>query len=64
MPEFFTVLSPEAALARLWDHLPPTLAALHGLPASMKACPASGTPYAYNPQTGEVHCVTPGHERL
>ncbi len=27
MPEFFTVLSPEAALARLWDHLPPTLAA-------------------------------------
>ena len=22
MPEFFTVLSPEAALAKLWDHLP------------------------------------------
>jgi hypothetical protein len=44
--------------------MPQTLAGLKGIPASMKVCPASGSPYVYNPQTGEVHCTTPGHERL
>ena len=27
-------------------------------------CPVSGKPYVYNPQTGEIHCTTPGHEQL
>jgi type II secretory pathway pseudopilin PulG len=27
------------------------------------SCPVSGNPYVYDPQTGAVHCTTPGHER-
>ncbi len=26
-------------------------------------CPVSGYPYKYDPQTGQVWCPTPGHER-
>lgn len=26
-------------------------------------CPMGKEPYQYNPQTGEVHCVHPGHEK-
>ena len=26
-------------------------------------CPVSDYPYGYNPQTGQVWCPTPGHER-
>jgi len=26
------------------------------------ACPISGQPYSYDPQTGRVWCTTPGHE--
>jgi hypothetical protein len=43
---------------------PPSLQAVHGIPSEMKVCPASGRPYAYDPRTGRVWCVTPGHERL
>ncbi len=43
---------------------PQSLQSVHGLPDSMKACPVSGRPYIYDPRTGQVHCVTPGHERL
>ena len=46
------------------EGLPPSLQSLHGIPASMKQCPASHRPYVYNPQTGQVYCVTPGHNRL
>ena len=28
------------------------------------SCPVSGNPYVYDPQTGTVHCITPGHERF
>lgn len=27
------------------------------------SCPLGHEPYKYDPQTGEVHCVHPGHER-
>lgn len=34
-----------------------------GAMASVSRCPDSGQPYTYNPQTGQVQCKTPGHER-
>ena len=27
-------------------------------------CPVGGQAYVYDPQTGEIHCTTPGHETL
>lgn len=30
---------------------------------SISRCPVSGMPYNYNPQSGQVNCTTPGHER-
>ena len=27
-------------------------------------CPVSGQPYTYDPQTGQLHCTTPGHEKF
>ncbi len=44
-----------------------------GYPATLKetrlgsqfySCPLGHEPYQYNPQTGEVHCVHPGHEKF
>ncbi|HLJ55304.1 MAG TPA: prepilin-type N-terminal cleavage/methylation domain-containing protein [Chthonomonadaceae bacterium] len=32
------------------------------LPAELRACPEGKEPYRYDPATGEVHCVHPGHE--
>lgn len=32
------------------------------LPAQMLVCPDGKEPYQYDPQTGAVHCVHPGHE--
>jgi hypothetical protein len=46
------------------DGFPPSLQRLSGIPASMKACPATGKPYFYDPRTGQVRCLTPGHEKL
>jgi hypothetical protein len=40
---------------------PASLRELH-LPPQMLKCPVSGDPYQYDPSTGQVHCVTPGHE--
>jgi len=38
---------------------PPSLDALQlGVPMS---CPEGGEPYDYDPATGQVHCVHPGH---
>lgn len=34
-----------------------------GATASISKCPVSGKPYTYNPQTGQVSCSTPGHEK-
>ena len=31
--------------------------------SSISKCPVGGEAYTYNPQTGEVHCPHPGHER-
>lgn len=33
-----------------------------GLPSEMLRCPVSGQPYAYDPNSGQVRCTTPGHE--
>lgn len=35
-----------------------------GQQGSMGRCPVSGRPYVYDPQTGTIHCTTPGHESL
>lgn len=35
-----------------------------GQQGSMGRCPVSGKPYVYDPQTGAIHCTTPGHESL
>jgi hypothetical protein len=38
---------------------------LEGLSAGVElSCPAGGEPYHYDPATGEVHCVHPGHENF
>ena len=34
------------------------------LPTEFLTCPDGKEPYNYNPQTGEVHCVHPGHEKF
>ncbi len=34
------------------------------LSAEMLKCAVGGEPYVYNPQTGEVRCPHPGHQRL
>jgi competence protein ComGC len=41
---------------------PQSLTELKELPASMLKCPVGGEPYIYDPATGAVHCVHPGHE--
>lgn len=43
--------------------LPSSLGAVSGA-AGISFCPVSKTPYTYNPTTGEVHCITPGHEKF
>lgn len=42
---------------------PKSLAELH-YPAESLRCPVGGEPYRYDPRTGQVHCVHPGHERF
>jgi prepilin-type N-terminal cleavage/methylation domain-containing protein len=34
------------------------------LPHEMLICPDGKEPYQYDPNTGQVHCVHPGHENL
>lgn len=31
---------------------------------ALSRCPVSGKPYVYDPNTGQVRCTTPGHERF
>jgi hypothetical protein len=33
-------------------------------PGVQLKCPVGGEPYGYDPATGQVHCVHPGHERF
>ncbi|HZO89496.1 MAG TPA: hypothetical protein VFB38_14305 [Chthonomonadaceae bacterium] len=32
------------------------------LPSEMLSCPVGHEPYQYDPTTGQVHCMHPGHE--
>ena len=41
---------------------PDSLIQLRELPAELRACPEGNEPYQYDPTTGQVHCVHPGHE--
>src|SRR5579884_2750552 len=43
------------------DHPPASLADTH-LGRDMYSCPVGHEPYQYDPATGQVHCVHPGHE--
>lgn len=42
---------------------PAALTAIKSLTPDLRACPVGKEPYVYDPQTGEVHCVHPGHEK-
>lgn len=33
------------------------------LPQEFYSCPVGHEPYVYDPQTGAIHCVHPGHEK-
>jgi prepilin-type N-terminal cleavage/methylation domain-containing protein len=41
---------------------PQALTELKGLPQELLSCPTGHEPYVYDPTTGQVHCVHPGHE--
>lgn len=41
---------------------PQTLDETH-IGSQFYSCPMGKEPYQYNPQTGEVHCTHPGHEK-
>ena len=45
------------------DQPPATLAEIQGLPKELLSCPLGHEPYAYDPATGTVRCVHPGHEK-
>ena len=44
------------------DEFPASLSEI-GYPAKVLRCPISKEPYNYNPATGEVRCLFPGHEQ-
>ena len=44
------------------DHPPDNLQELK-IGNDFYRCPLGGEPYAYDPLTGAVHCVHPGHEK-
>jgi prepilin-type N-terminal cleavage/methylation domain-containing protein len=41
---------------------PGSLLELRELSSELRACPEGKEPYQYDPATGQVHCVHPGHE--
>ncbi len=41
---------------------PGALTEVRELTADLRACPEGKEPYQYDPATGQVHCVHPGHE--
>jgi prepilin-type N-terminal cleavage/methylation domain-containing protein len=45
------------------NKFPASLKELKGLPKDFLLCPEGKEPFQYNPETGEVHCVHPGHEK-
>jgi prepilin-type N-terminal cleavage/methylation domain-containing protein len=42
---------------------PTALTAIKSLTPELRACPVGKEPYAYDPVTGEIHCIHPGHEK-
>ena len=42
---------------------PASLQQLKGLPKNFILCPVGKEPFQYDPATGQVHCVHPGHEK-
>lgn len=45
------------------DTYPASLTELRGLPKEFLSCPIGKEPYQYDPTTGTVRCVHPGHEK-
>ncbi len=45
------------------DTPPASLKDLRGLPKEFLTCPIGKEPYQYDPATGTVKCVHPGHEK-
>jgi prepilin-type N-terminal cleavage/methylation domain-containing protein len=43
------------------ENRPKSLAELKGLSPSMLVCPVGKEPYQFDPATGQVRCVHPGH---
>lgn len=43
---------------------PQSLTELKELPKDFLKCPVGKVPYTYDPQTGEVHCPFPSHEKF
>ena len=41
---------------------PASLTEMRELSADLRECPVGHEPYRYDPATGQVHCVHPGHE--
>lgn len=44
------------------EKYPSSLTSIRELSAELRACPEGKEPYQYDPTTGKVHCVHPGHE--
>lgn len=44
------------------EHFPTALTDMRELSADFRSCPVGREPYNYDPATGQVHCVHPGHE--
>ena len=42
---------------------PASLTEIKELSPELRACPEGKEPYTYDAQTGEVHCIHPGHEK-
>ena len=45
------------------EKFPASLNELRELPAELKSCAEGKEPYQYDPATGQVSCVHPGHEK-
>ena len=45
------------------DQPPASLSEIQGLPKDFESCPLGHEPYQYDPTTGTVKCVHPGHEK-
>ncbi|HZP82595.1 MAG TPA: prepilin-type N-terminal cleavage/methylation domain-containing protein [Chthonomonadaceae bacterium] len=41
---------------------PQTMEVLPGFTSELRSCPVGHEPYQYDPTTGQIHCVHPGHE--